>query len=141
MRRITSARKCAKHVGWRSIQRARSLHFDGIVAKVRQIELFAQQTAVRVRVGRDAARAGRRKFLQFGNERSIRVKKFFGLVAAHPVFHYFEAVFIRDRVRHGNLVRAPEIFHLVAVYFFWPGPSFRRTKHDHGPARTRGVAR
>src|SRR5580700_9760188 len=28
----------------------------------------------------------------------------------------------------------------MAVYLFWPSPSFRGTKYDHGPARTRSVA-
>ncbi len=47
---------------------------------------------------------------------------------------------IRNRVEHGNLVRPPGAFHLVAIYLFRSCPSFRRAKDDHGPARTRGIA-
>ncbi len=50
-------KKVREHVGGWSVSRARRFHLDGIVAKVRQIELFAQQAAIRVRVGGDAARA------------------------------------------------------------------------------------
>ena len=132
-------KKMAKDVGGRGVQGAGRFYVEGEVAKIRKVELFAQQTAVGVRIGGNAARAGRGKFLQFGDEGALGVEEFFGFVAAHPVFHDFQALRIGHGIENGNLVSAPEIFHLVAVDFFWSGPSFGRTKNDHGPARTSGV--
>ncbi len=55
--------KVGEHVGGGSVGESRSLHVDGIAAEVRQLQFLAQQAAVGVRVGGNAARAGGRKFL------------------------------------------------------------------------------
>ena len=125
LRRMTSAKKVCEHIGRRSINRARRLHFDGIVAKVWQIEFLAQQPAIRVRVCRNATLPGGRKILKLGYQGSVGIKEFFWLVAAHPVFDNLQAMFVRNRVEHRNLMRAPEVLHLMSINFFRSSPSFR----------------
>ena len=74
LRRITSARKCREHVGGQRVGCTRRFDLDGVVAKIRQFELFSQQSAVGVRIGGDAARPGRCKILQFCYEPSVGVE-------------------------------------------------------------------
>ena len=62
------------------------------------------------------------------------------MVAAHPVLNDFEMVLVGHRIEHRNLVSAPGAFYFVSVNLFGSSPSFGRTKHDHGPARTGGVS-
>ena len=58
-------KKVSEYIRGKSVRRTGRLHLDGIVAKVRQFEFFAQKTAICMRIGGDAPRPGRRKFLQF----------------------------------------------------------------------------
>jgi hypothetical protein len=92
-----------------------------------------------VRIGGDAARTGWRELLKFGDQGAVGVEKFFGLVAAEPVFDEFEAFLVGDGIEDGNLMRPPEIFDLVAVDFLGAGPTFGRTKNEHGPGGASGV--
>jgi len=62
--------------------------------------------------------------LKLGDQRAVGVEKFFGLVAAEPVFDEFEAFLVGDGIEDGNLMRAPKILDLVAIDFFGAGPTF-----------------
>ncbi len=77
--------------------------------------------------------------LKLGDQRAVGVEKFFGLVAAEPLFDLAKTMRIGDGIKNGNLVSAPKILDLVAVDFFGAGPTFGRAKNDHGPTRASGV--
>src|SRR5699024_10940021 len=59
---------------------------NGIVLEVGGAQVAQQLAAVGVRVGRQAAVAGRGQLLQLGDQRAVFVKQLFGVVAAQPLF-------------------------------------------------------
>ena len=78
----------------------------------------------------------RRKRLQLWHEFAGLVEEFLGLVTAQPVFDDLQVRWIRLRIQHRNLVRAPEVLDLVAIHLLRSGPSLGRSQHDHRPAWT-----
>ena len=86
LRRITSARKVARVAVEESSTCAGFFDRYGVVAEVRQLQRLAQQAAVGVRVGGDAARACGRHRCELRDERAVVVEELFRLVAAHPAF-------------------------------------------------------
>src|ERR1700730_12440819 len=78
--------------------------------------------------------AGRRERRELVAEFSAFVEQFVRSVALHPVFELlqmFGVLEIGDR----DLVSAPGAFDRLTVDEFWSGPSLRRAKDDHRPAR------
>src|ERR1700722_1946196 len=57
------SKKVSEHPGRRTIGRTRRLYLYGIIAKVRKCKFFTEQAAICMRVGRDAMRPRRCKFL------------------------------------------------------------------------------
>src|SRR6266581_5097739 len=84
--------------------------------------------------GFDSTITAGRKIRKFGNEFSIVIEQFIGLIAPHPVFQDFQ-VFRLLQVSYRYLVGAPSTFDRLAIHKFRSGPSLGAAQNDHRPER------
>ncbi len=80
-------------------------------------------------------RAVRREHRQRRAQRAVFVEQLFGAIALEPLFELRQVRGILGQLRQRHLVRTPVAFGRQAVDRYRPGPAFRRTQHDHRPAR------
>ncbi|MNQ93584.1 hypothetical protein D3C85_1090600 [compost metagenome] len=89
---------------------------------------------MRIRADTPGARWG--QCPQLGQQAARLVEQGLGLVAAQPGFQLTQVLNVFRRVRHGHLMRAPGIGHLMSMQSFGASPTFWGTQHDHRPAWT-----
>src|SRR5579872_3988195 len=63
-----------------------------------------------------------------------------GLIAPHPLFDDAQVLGIRSHIEYRHLMSSPEILYLVPIDLLRSGPSFGRSKNNHGPACPVGLA-
>src|SRR5207245_624159 len=93
-----------------------------------------QQAAVSVRIRPHSTITAGHKIRKFGNEFSIVIEQFLGLIAPYPVFQDFQ-VFRLLQVSYRYLVGAPSTFDRLAIAKFRSGPSLGAAQNDHRPER------
>ncbi len=76
---------------------------------------------------------------QFRFELPVFVEQFLGPVTLHPFLENFD-MFGLVHVSHGDLMRAPVVLALLAIYLSRAGPTLRRAENNHRPGRTFQVA-
>ena len=80
------AQKLAERVGGRDVELAGFFDFDRVFAEVGHLKRLAQQAAVGMGIGGDAARALGGELAQLCDEAAVFVEELFGLVALQPLF-------------------------------------------------------
>lgn len=81
-----------------------------------------------------------REFGQFRFEAARGVEQLFRPVTLQPVFQQSEVFRMVGIHRKGDLVGAEGAFDRHPAHLFRPGPAFRRSEHDHRPARAHAMA-
>ena len=74
-----------------------------------------------------------RYLCQLRAECAFFVEQLLGIVAAHPLVKLAQMLGLLEDLVQWNLVRAPGIFHRLAVYDFRPGPALGRAHDQHRP--------
>jgi hypothetical protein len=82
-------------------------HIDRVVAKIGQLQIFQQQSAVGVRVVAHPAVAFRRQLGQFRFESAVGVEQLLRPVALHPLFEQGYVIGLGRHLGQRHLVRAP----------------------------------
>ena len=98
------AQELAERLGVFVQGRAARRNRHGVVAKVGELEVLAQHTAVGVRVRAHPTMARGRERLELRHELSVCVEQLFRPIATHPVFEHPEVRRIRPHVGERNLV-------------------------------------
>src|SRR5262249_767344 len=75
---------------------------------------------------------GRELFL----ECALCVKELIRSIAFHPVFENLDVSWVLVHLSHRNLMGSPEAFGAPIIDLLRTRPTFRRSQHDHRPART-----
>ena len=108
---------------------------DGVIGKVGEPQIVAQQTAIGVRVGAHPPLARRRQFANVPPQRAVESEQFLRPVAAHPLFEELDVLGLLH-VAERHLMRTPVAFGLQPVDGLGAGPAFGAAQHDHRPARS-----
>src|SRR5215469_15228859 len=86
-------------------------------------------------VGAHTSNALRGELRELRYELAVLVEQFLRLVALHPFFQNAHVTRLLMHLAHRYLVRAPIVLSAFTVDLLRAGPAFRRTEHDHRPAR------
>ena len=115
-------------------------HLHGVVAEVRQPQVFEQQAAIGVRVVAHPQVAARGQTGHPRLQRAVVVKQLLGAVGGQPVGEHLQVLRSVAGAGQRHLVRAPRSGGLLAVDVGRAGPALRRAEHNHRPGRPALVA-
>src|ERR1700756_395543 len=82
-----------------------------------------------------SAVAGWRQIAEQRRQLSAPIKEWLGLQSTHPVIKNPKLLGILLYIWQRYLVSPPGALEIMAFDFAWGRPAFRRTQHNHGPAR------
>src|SRR5258706_13278748 len=93
-----------------------------------------------MRIRSHSACAVRQPVDDFGKRATVGIEELRRSVRPHPCLELREVLGFLSYLGERDLVRAPCAFDRKSVNLFWPGPSLRRSQHDHWPPRPGAIA-